>query len=64
MSERRIRSYRVSVFDQFVVVLDWPDSPDLPAVWSVWDESFVVPRIIDQGRGEPPVGYFPLGVRP
>ena len=63
-STRRVRTYRVSVFDEFVYILDWPERPDLPAMWSVWDESYVVPRLIDSGRGNPPIGYFPLGVTP
>lgn len=63
-AKRRVRTYRVSVFDEFVHVIDWPDRPDLPALWAVWDESYIVPRLIDQGRGEVPIGYFPLGLKP
>lgn len=64
MSNKAVTSYRVSFFDTYVIVGYWPDRPELPPFWSVWDESGVLPHCLDSGRGEPPARHFPTGIVP
>lgn len=63
MSNRRITSYRVSFYDQFLVVIDWPETA-FPRRWLLWDSSFVSPRLLDHGEGDPPAWHFPMGILP
>lgn len=58
-----VATYRVSVFDQFVVVIDWPGTT-FPRRWAVWDLSGPSGRILDHGQGDPPARFFPLGIVP
>jgi hypothetical protein len=58
------RSYRVSVFDEWLSVCWWPDRPDLPPIWSLWNCAGPSLVCLDTGRGDPPARYFSLGILP
>ena len=64
MSGKVVTSYRVSFYDVFLVIAWWPDRPDLPPAWSLWNESYVLQQLLDSGRGDPPAWHFPLGIVP
>lgn len=59
----RITSYRVSFYDQFVTVMSYPGTR-YPRRWILYDESTIVPRILEYGLGDPPARLFPTGVAP
>lgn len=55
-----VTTYRVSVFDQFVVVVDCLGKRR----WMLTDESGYSVEVLATGDGEPPIGLFPLGLAP
>jgi hypothetical protein len=59
----RITTYRVSFYDQFVVIMDYPGTR-YPRRWALWDDSTIVPSIVEYGMGDPPARLFPTGVVP
>jgi hypothetical protein len=59
----RVNTYRVSFYEQFVVVSEHPDIKDSRR-WSLWDLSGPSGHVLEYGRGDPPARLFPTGVVP
>lgn len=58
-----VTSYRVSAFEQFVVVIDFPSTRH-PRRWALWDLSGPSGVVLEDGTGDPPARHFPLGIVP